>query len=261
MNHITKASCWTWTQENEHIHRCLTPHRSPDTQRATFLIGDSHAGALRDGLEEAVKGHMAFSYVAAAGWGLNPAQTSDARISHLKNAMRRGDVLVYTTYIYPRSCGRCQYAGEGMLNHIETILLPWIREKGAHLVLVNDDPQLPKDARMCMRSPPNRCFYDGASYFTGSQPAWQLGVVPENEEPKSLRAMETAIRRFAKRHRGVVYSFEQLDLWLDAQGHGSNIIPGTTTNGYADGHHLSKEGSLYLAPYICAAFDGWGFFD
>ena len=53
----------------------------------------------------------------------------------------------------------------------------------------------------------------------------------------------------------------QLDLWLDGSGGGSNLVPGTTTNGYMDEHHLTTEGGLYLWPYLCAAFDDWGFFD
>eukprot|EP00966_Prymnesium_polylepis_P206147 4776617-Prymnesium_polylepis.1 len=45
-----------------------------------------------------------------------------------------------------------------------------------------------------------------------------------------------------------------------ANGQGSSLVPGTRTRGYTDKDHLNEHGALYLAPYICAAFDGWGFF-
>ena len=70
--------------------------------------------------------------------------------------------------------------------------------------------------------------------------------------------MDSLLASFADQYPGVVYYFNQTELWLDESGQGSNLIPGTTVNGYIDEHHLNPEGAKYLAPYLCAALQEWG---
>ena len=51
--------------------------------------------------------------------------------------------------------------------------------------------------------------------------------------------------------------FSYFDLFCDGDTC-SAAIPGTRTIGYRDGNHLSSEGSLYIAPFLACAFQGWG---
>ena len=50
-------------------------------------------------------------------------------------------------------------------------------------------------------------------------------------------------------------------LWEVAPGqHFWGNVPGTDTNAYYDTNHLLALGARYLSPYMCSAFEGWGFF-
>ena len=69
---------------------------------------------------------------------------------------------------------------------------------------------------------------------------------------------------FAAKYPGVVYGFGQSGLWKDWAG---AAVPGSTALGFSDANpdnlntHLSYYGAAYIAPYLCAAFERWGFFD
>ena len=46
----------------------------------------------------------------------------------------------------------------------------------------------------------------------------------------------------------------------DAHGVCSDRIPGTDIVAYLDHSHLRRGGSVYLAPYLCSAFERFGFY-
>ena len=53
--------------EHAQATACLTPRRQPASQRAFFLLGDSHAAALSAGVQRALRGQMAFAWTARSG--------------------------------------------------------------------------------------------------------------------------------------------------------------------------------------------------
>ena len=41
----------------------------------------------------------------------------------------------------------------------------------------------------------------------------------------------------------------------------TTFLPGTTVMAHTGTDHINRAGSMYLWPFLCAAFRGWGFFE
>ena len=147
------------------------------------------------------------------------------------------------------------YADAEQLAFLKQTIIPMVAERGAKLVLMVDSPYLarPNGGNTCI--PPNniqRCIFTEQDIRNHKMQRWQ--------NPHAT--LYDYIDRFNTLHEeypDTVFVFNQLELWM-ANGRGSNLIPGTMTNGFMDWEHLVPEGALYLWPYLCAAFNEWGFF-
>lgn len=123
-------------------------------------------------------------------------------------------------------------------------------------MLFGDDYRLRRSAGVCTAMRDEAlCGYTEADIAAGHGLWFEGSLVGE-----TARTYIATLGRLAAQHPGTVYVFDQLDLWL-VGGRGSHLVPGTLATGYLDTDHLSTWGSMYLWPYVCAAFDEWGFFD
>uniref|UniRef100_A0A7S4IWY8 SGNH domain-containing protein n=1 Tax=Prymnesium polylepis TaxID=72548 RepID=A0A7S4IWY8_9EUKA len=234
---------------------CLEPgdHHPPGRQagmeRAVFLVGDSHANALVPGMRKAVENKM--SMAAAAGPGYRFRFACDRRFELLDLNVRKGDVVVVLQSA--RSSNEMNYASDGQIAFYRWALVPMLKARGAKLVLMQDWPAMKVSGILCR--PPrgtSRCAYTEDDIANGA------GI----HDPGSgtIRSLTEVLVNFANEFPDTVYAFDQTADLLMQNGQGSNLIPGTRTNAYADFDHISHEGALYLAPYLCAAFDSWGFY-
>ena len=160
-----------------------------------------------------------------------------------------------THALCPRHTHR--FADELIFDFYRTELVPWLKARGAHLVLIGDNIYLPREPTGCVPPETALCEYSGSDLST---PGFGLFVTTP-PTPGSPHSYMAALRAFEAEDPTTVHVFDQYDLWLDRDGKGSHLIPGTLTNGYLDQNHLAPDGALYLAPYLCHAFEEWGFFD
>lgn len=207
------------------------------------MIGDSHANAFIPGLKKAIRGKMAMA--SAAGPGFNFIWACDERFRLLEASVRPGDVVVIVQAL--RDGGETYY-GPAQLNFFRWALVPMLQSRGAQLVMVKDWPRLRMSAVLCR--PPSQT--SNCAFTENELSTKRDGQLGGQVDTQRLNDLEDEFR-------GVVHVFDALELFMQ-DGRGSNLVPGTSTNAYADFDHLSIEGAEYLAPYICSAFERWGFF-
>lgn len=239
------------------VDRCLTPpaRTSPATKRAVFLVGDSHAGALYPAVERAVAGKLSLVMAARrqtqfARPGKGDKEGDEANQEHFKNDILRslrsrmepGDVLLIMNVEGGQSWGHQKYVTSGYTWLLDDVLEKTVRAHNASLILAGDNPQLNRAPTMC-QSNHALCHVD-------------------THEQRIREDRDTALIELSE-GRPDVFAFIQTHLWQVAPGspafHGN--VPGTTTNAYYDHNHLLSPGTNYLGPYLCDAFNEWGFFD
>jgi len=240
--------------DEDKVRRCLSPDRggggggvagspAPVRRRALFLLGDSTSDSIRMGVEQ-VAAHAGMSLVHLAvgccPWGPANYTLPDVCTCHMEpradtiislttemltKEVRRGDVVMLVS--------RFDVIGrEAHLQWYERVALPLITARGASLVLVriwngmngvcNRNPDLP----MCWARPPD-------------------------PTPESL-----GMEAFAAAHRGV-HVLDLSRILCSERGCG-NRVPGSSDVALFDAPHLSMYGSLYTAPFVCAALAKWG---
>ena len=86
--------------------------------------------------------------------------------------------------------------------------------------------------------------------------SWVPEGICEDQVTQMLEPFEARMAAFADESADSHF-FSYFDLFCDGDTC-SAAIPGTRTIGYRDGNHLSSEGSLYIAPFLACAFQGWG---
>ena len=247
--------CWGTYHYNQQAmtpppEDCLTPgahfpERQPGAQRAVFFVGYSHAGALLPGIQKAVAGRMAFAFSAAAGWSFR--SVCDPRFAQLEESVREGDVVAVAEL--DPSPELVEGQRDPRLHFWRNALIPMLASRGAHLVLMGDVYAL--DPLCTSRD----CPYSEDYISHGS--GWRH---PPRGSGLTKRGLLQLMIDVAREHAAHVHVFNStLDLFM-ANGQGSSWIPGTDIRAYLDYDHLSESGALYLAPYICAAFDSWGLF-
>ena len=225
------------------VLECLRPppRLSVATQRAAFLVGDSHASVARPALERALSGKMTLAFAAMAStrfWGKYEATTKyyykhafvQQTVAALRTHLRPGDVVIVVNY-----------KGDNQPSWYRSLVQETIRPANASLVLFGDYPVLNR--------PPTTCRYNHA-------------LCSRDEEADELRSRhDTDITTFAD-NTADVFSFLQAPFWAPEPGdHWWGNVPGTTINAFYDDNHLLEKGTLYAAPYMCSAFARWGFFD
>ena len=203
-----------------------------------FVHGDSHAEATLPGLIRAVGGRMSIRHFFKGGCGVGPSQYGqgnmmlDVMLDMLRREVRRGDVVAIV-----------QLAGQSteIDDYLERELVdPILKPRGAKLLRLSDNPALSAQPSTCSR---------------------QLSRCHLVHTPGSTPAREAQMDAFAAKHPGTVYGFAQSGLWRDSAG---AAVPNTRFSAFREvtsgNTHLSYLGAFYLAPYLCGAFERWGFF-
>lgn len=199
-----------------------------------FLIGDSHAGSIKAGLERSVQNDMIVSWVGLTGntCGYIQDATSgvcgearDIMLERLQANVRADDVVVFSHAGYKFYHTDAQANQRTLLESLYTSVL---QPRGAHLVIMGDPPKLSNRAYYCLMNTAN-CYVGKFN----------------NDQNKQ-------VGQLANDYSGVHY-FEIFDLFCDNKWCMPNV-PGTNTFAYFDDSHLTTAGSLYLWPYFCAFF-------
>jgi len=262
----------------ERVSTCLTPQRSgPSPQRAVYLIGDSHANSLSEGLMASLDGAASVVWAAmGAGCGWVSARVrqaeyqcreddcSDSDGAQNCEAYNEAIVAVFEQVLQPCDTvvlhnARGKYGGtdddpwlgdwwetyDDQAAHVRT-LQAIVTSKGASLVLVGDGIELPSEPSYCIPTPfapdaMSQCTleYNDANDFD------------EYELYRELAGQEST------------YFMELAPLMCTPIDGGPRqrcdaTVPGTDTISYHDTGHLSSAGSLYLWPFLCDFFASHG---
>jgi len=266
---------------------CLTPRRQPASQRAFFLLGDSHAAALSAGVERTLRGKMAFAWTARAGCAFGPTCQVDIHqtfaTSMLRQQLRRGDVVALTA-------DGDNHLSVATLQWYQSFLLPLLHSKGALLLLLRDVLAMNNVGidglgladvvisgwNACTDSPQRCTLPRNASYNSVFPPMTDRELIAERAPGAWSGRWGFSDQRFwagialanvsstRNSSRPPVYFLSFRELWCSTSDSatascGPNI-PGTNAVGYADGSHLNRAGAVYLWPYLCSAFSRFGFF-
>lgn len=204
-----------------------------------FLIGDSHAASIKNGIERAVQEHMIVSWVGITGNACGLLYSTTSGICHEANTLimerlnanlRSGDVVFLSTVGYKYWDATAQAQQRAYLRNLYTTVL---QPRNARLVIMGDPPRLPVWAIYCLQAPSN-CYAGTAN----------------NDQNRMLAPV-------ADEFAGVLY-VEIHDLFCDSNNCMAQV-PGTTTYAFFDDSHLTEAGGLYLWPYICSALESAGF--
>ena len=225
------------------MYACLTPSRPSPGARVAFLVGDSHAGSIKNGIERAVQSDMTLAWVGITGntCGLlhsatngNSAICAEVKAiieERLAANVMAGDLVAVSHAGYKYYYTEHQQAQIALLRSVYTTIL---QPRGANLVIMGDPPRLPRWAIYCLNAVAN-CY---TSSVTNTDQNAMLAPLA-NEFP------------------GVLY-VEIFHLFCDSQRCMAQV-PGTSTFAFFDDSHLTTAGGLYLWPYLCAAFQAAGF--
>ena len=153
----------------QRVYQCLTPNRPSAAQRVMFLMGDSHAGSIKAGLERAVLNSMMVVWVGITGdycGFLHSAssqsicqEAQDIMLERLTNNVRSGDMVVVSNAGYKYWDASGQEAQRNLLRNLYTSVL---QPRGANLVIMGDPPRLPSWAVYCLNNPSN-CYTSTAN--------------------------------------------------------------------------------------------------
>eukprot|EP00966_Prymnesium_polylepis_P248521 5746189-Prymnesium_polylepis.1 len=118
---------------------CLTPGahfpgRLPGAERAVFIVGDSHVGALLAGIRKALEGKIALAFSAAPGW--NFGSVCDQRFAQLEANIQEGDVVAVAE-VDPFS-QEVENQKNPRFSFWRNALIPMLAARGAHLVVFGD---------------------------------------------------------------------------------------------------------------------------
>ena len=250
----------TFWEVQDTASACLTPDRGASDQPTLFLIGDSHAAMLTEGIRKALAGRMTLAWTARGmcpplppalyGWcDQDSLETATLYQRHLvttlTSQLRSGDVAAVASWWAPwRDASQARLVAD----HYRNTLVPLVSSKGAQLLLFGDVfGGLPKVPLSCLNhatSPScQRSYTDAARQFGGAASSREASALADGNEHT----------RF----------FDLAPLFCTStapDGVCNTMVPGTDVVAFADSHHLSRAGSAYLAPYLCSQFERWGFF-
>jgi hypothetical protein len=252
-----------WQQEHDWVLGCLAPKpRANPPQKFVFLIGDSHSAAIAPGLLVALEGAASVvwvsigfgcGYVSQAyideviepnddGMYASPCNVFNRAVdAALEQHLQPCDVVI----IHHRAWEQFGAATRGKMGtQVEQQkqrllgLQQRVDAKGAKLVLLGDVPVIGEKAHICAASTvlERRCEIEWAAV-------------------QEQHAREKAVYTQLAQHPSTTY------IPLDHLMCGDNgracdaFIPGTGTFAYSDDNHLTPEGSIYLWPFLCAAFE------
>ena len=243
------------------VTSCLTPIRDGATfpQRAVWLLGDSHSGAISPGMLAALDGTASVRWM-GAGFGctvdteaaitakMGPGYGDDGR----RWDWQRDSCITYNQQIdvvLSSNARACDVIVIHHMNRARTAtqineyrqrlqgLATLAESKGAQLVLMGDVPRLRdgRNAAMCVGGSASACLTSRAEVEAQHQAEKDLYLSLVASNPNTVR---------------------YLQLWdkLCDNNQCGAYVPGTTTLAYADNDHLSNAGATYFYPFMCAWF-------
>ena len=146
----------------------------------------------------------------------------------------RGDRI----YIFP------SLFTQATLDWYQSFLHPLTSSRGANLLLIGDTPKIAEVPWLC-------------------PPEWKCQTAYASIAASGAVQREVEAKRFAYRHTDVFF-LSTWDLFCDTAGGGArscgSLVPGTAFRSRWDNTHLNRAGSMYLWPYLCAAFEDRGLF-
>jgi len=253
--------------------KCLEPDRGRDViKTAMFVIGDSHAGMLVDGLRDRFGSQMSIhSFRSSGNWccgfcskesypqghfSADLAQEGMAIcedfaqvvMTSLRSSLRRGDIVIMNNYGHWRDGAkgttRTQLSDQikALSTRIEE-LHGIVHSRGANLVIVGPSPVLKKKGSECV----------GTAFQP--QEARECDINATASE-LSYRSMADSYARLGRKLTGTLF-FDAHRLLCDGAVCGARI-PGTDVIGFSDAHHVSEAGSGYLAQFLCPALASLG---
>lgn len=201
------------------LQNCLPPHTNGP---AVYLIGDSKASVILEGLKKASK--MPVYY---ASWQCNndAKQRTDVFINYLRNVVKANDIIAFIS----SSASYKAHAAK---------LVALAYEKQMKLVLLGDYPMLKDEPGVCFQK-----SQPGAETICSVPKATWLNHVPKKDNDafaKQEAAASPGMVFFHDMTDGICPT-EKCDMW----------VPGTSHPAYMDKHHVNKLGSSYMAQSFC----------
>jgi len=205
-------------------HSCLTSSTvGLKESRAIYLIGDSHAAHLLRAFQKASK--LPVFWLA---WAKNKFDDPMKKLeADLRQVLSKDDVVVFNQLIedeHDKQFYRQQFAA---LHNITSAV-------GAKIILIGDTPMWPQPIPVCL-----------------------MKVTPGQESPcatDQLKIMSSQASRFIyfQDLKAIpdVFFFDALEHYCP-KSRCDIFIPGTSTSGFFDFHHMGNDGSSYLAPFPC----------
>ncbi|KAL3904678.1 MAG: hypothetical protein SGPRY_011198 [Prymnesium sp.] len=232
------------------VRRCLTPHRSGTLpQRAVFLIGDSHTGAIAPGLMTALNGAAAVTWLATSyqcgyvsdSFIFETGFIADTNLEHpckvinmaideaLRSQLKECDIVVLHQHSFSDKFGYGMGKLEGSPQVVRSVkarireLQKLVLSKSARLVLLGDTAELPQSGQHC------------------ATPALaHLCEIPMAVAKQQLRVERELYSSMALTPGTFYIKLDHLMCDTTSKTCGA-YIPGTNTLGYSDYDHLNSS--------------------
>jgi hypothetical protein len=259
------------------ITECLTPNRNLTDHpvKTMFLLGDSHSAALLPALVLAVRGKYQVRHVYSDVVGLVPHRMHEGRdtnpgrfvdvynhiLTTLKSEFVEDDVVVLAMHaanfnhgVNPGDFPVTGRKGQGHVSDLNVSAVDLIQQDllegivgPAHgkLFILGDWPYFPNLAN------PSSGLVDGkAEAKVDGQAKLQAQIEPLLGSQHPALRYKSLLPFFCS--KGTVLQ----NSWTTApEGACSSNIPGTNLQAFADDHHLTTVGSIYMWPHLCDLFE------
>mmetsp|Transcript_56523 Transcript_56523/g.103791 ORF Transcript_56523/g.103791 Transcript_56523/m.103791 type:complete len:789 (-) Transcript_56523:95-2461(-) len=250
----TQSRCAIFTEQNQTCidGSCLRLIQG-EKPKTIHLLGDSTAGDMAAGLKKAAAGHFVINELHRGGCAYAPEIKHDDGVTWAPNVPRGlcEEIIKNATTEIARSVGQGDLVVLSNKNFKHLTSQQWIKDfltlldtlykavsaRRGNLLLLGPRQTLPANGASCVPTlfDRNRAARCEMPLETSKKQVWPLLQILHN---------------FTLGKHGVAV-FDYHELLCDDRTC-SAFVPGTKTLAFRDDFHLTKPGSEYLAPYICA---------